>query len=117
MKIVRLSLTSLVLGAGVLLGAPSAHAQEVCAYPFDCSPIGGGDGGAGTILPGPGAGAGNAGLTDATAGGVTGASVGGGRTVLPFTGGEAALLGLTGVGAVAGGALLVAAGRRRGARA
>lgn len=96
----RLAVSAAVLGGGLLLAAP-ASAQEVCLYPSDC-PIGGVD-----VVPATG---GNP--TDITPTYTTG-SGSGAPTSLPFTGGEVTLLALTGVAALGGGALLVAAGRKR----
>ena len=93
----RLTIVIAAVGGGVLLGVPSALAESPpCAYPFDCpAPPGGG-------------------TTTSVGGGSTGA---GAADVLPFTGGELVLLSATGAGALAAGAALVVAGRRRTAQA
>ncbi len=110
-NVIRLSLAGAVVGAVSVIGVPAALAQTAaeCAYPFDnCDDFGGGT------------------VDGATGDGGAGGDVAGGGTLdaaparggaLPFTGGETVLLGATGLGALAGGAALVIAGRRRVASA
>ena len=113
----RLAFSAAVLGGGLLIAAP-ASAQEACEYPFDCPPVGGGDGGPAT---GDGGGGGAPG-TDVGGGGGGGGTVvdaspitggGGGAGQLPFTGGEVTLMALAGTAALSGGIVLVAATRKR----
>ncbi len=84
-----------VIAAGISLsGAPAALAQDTCAYvPEECvEPT--------EVLP-----------TTLERSEVNGRS--NVDTTLPFTGGETAVAALVGVGAIAGGAALVVAARRR----
>ena len=98
---------------------PPTTAPPVVPSP-STSPIGGGNGGPGTgetPAPAPGEG-----VTGGGGGGgtapvsnnspvVQGSS--GGAAGLPFTGGEVTLVALTGLAALGGGAVLIAAGRKR----
>jgi len=100
----RLAVSAAVLGGGLLLAGP-ASAQEACAYPFDCPPVSGGSG-----QPATGGSVGTPTVSTPT---VVSNAGGGGPASLPFTGGEVTMLALAGAAALAGGAALVAAGRKR----
>jgi hypothetical protein len=102
----RLVVSAAVLGGGLMLAAP-ASAQTACAYPFDCPPIGGVD-----EVPATGGGTPTVDTPTFNTPTFTG-SGSGNPTSLPFTGGEITLLALGGVAALGGGAVLVAAGRKR----
>ena len=101
----RLAVSAAVLGGGLLLAAP-ASAQEVCDYPFDCAPTGGGSG-----APATGGGSGAPGSGTKTV--VNNSPAVGASNALPFTGGQVTLIALAGADALGGGVVLVAAGRKR----
>ena len=96
----RLVAAATTVTAVSLLGAPAAMAQEspACAYPFDCRP---------PVI--------DLDLTKFEAPPAQDPPVGRPQTPtqLPFTGGEVVLIALAGGTAIAGGAALVAVGRRR----
>ncbi len=104
-----------VLVAGAVVTAIPASAQEaVCGYPFDC-PIGGGSQmptqGGGDQEFGEDAGPDGSGLSNNDAG-PDGSGLSN-NIVLPFTGGQLSALLLFGGAGLAGGAVLVAAARKR----
>jgi hypothetical protein len=128
MRVRSTSLASAAASAGLLVllaGAPAA-AQVCDAYSGSCTPVTGvlptnqgtgtGDTGGGSTVGG-GNGAGNAGTGTVVRGSAGNGQVGGAPATLPFTGGELVLVSLAGAGAVAAGAGLVVAGRRRTATA